>query len=344
MRFIIYGAGGIGGTIGMRLLQTDTEVVMIARGAHLDAIRERGLELLAPGEQVTRRVEVAGHPRELDYRPDDVVLMCMKSQHMETALADLRAVAPDGIVVVCAQNGVANERAALRRFANVYAMLVIVPGLHLEPGVVVTHADGTGGVLVLGRYPQGIDERCESIAARIRAAGFNCEADSRVMRFKYAKLLGNLSNSLQAATNMAEGSAEIARLLRREALDCFRAAGIDCANREEMRERYARSLTYGEIPNVPRGGGSSWQSIARGTGDIESDFLNGEIVLLGRLHGVPTPANEVLQALGNEMARNGLGPGSFTPDQVRIRIDAATPATSSAASSPESSAESSAKS
>jgi 2-dehydropantoate 2-reductase len=325
MRFIIYGAGGIGGTIGMRLLQADTEVVMIARGAHLEAICERGLTLLAPREQITRRVEVVGHPRELEFRPDDVALMCMKSQHMETALADLQAVAPAGVTIVCAQNGVANERAALRRFADVYAMLVVLPGLHLEPGVVVTHADGTGGVLDLGCYPQGIDERCESIARHIRAAGFSCEADSRIMRFKYAKLLGNLSNSLQAATDMVEGSAEIARVLRREALDCFRAAGIDCASREEMRERYARGLTYGEITDVPRGGGSSWQSIARGTGDIESDFLNGEIVLLGRLHGVPTPANEALQVLGNEMARTGLGPGSFTPDQVQRRIDAVTP-------------------
>jgi 2-dehydropantoate 2-reductase len=83
---------------------------------------------------------------------------------------------------------------------------------------------------------------------------------------------------------------------------------------------------------VPRGGGSSWQSIARGTGDIESDFLNGEIVLLGRLHGVPTPANEALQALGNEMARAGLGPGSFSPDQVRLRIDAVASSAPSGAS------------
>jgi 2-dehydropantoate 2-reductase len=332
MRFIIYGAGGIGGTIGMRLLQAGTEVVMIARGAHLEAIRERGLELLAPSEQVTCQVDVVGHPRELDCLPDDVVLMCMKSQHMASALEDLRAVAPDEIAVVCAQNGVANERAALRQFANVYAMLVILPGLHLEPGVVVTHADGVGGVLDLGCYPQGVDRRCELIAERIRAAGFSCAADSRVMRSKYAKLLGNLSNSLQAATDMAEGSGEIARMLRREAVACFRAAGIDCATREEMKELYAGGLRYAEVPNVPRGGGSSWQSIARGTGDIESDFLNGEIVLLGRLHGVPTPANEALQALGNEMARTGLGPGSFSPDQVRLRIDAVASSVPSGAS------------
>ena len=332
MRFIIYGAGGIGGTIGVRLLQAGTEVVMIARGAHLEAIRERGLELLAPGEQITRQVDVVGHPREVDWRPDDVVLMCMKSQHAAAALEDLRSVAPDEIAVVCAQNGVTNERAALRQFASVYAMLVILPGLHLEPGVVVTHADGVGGVLDLGCYPQGVDRRCELIAEHIRAAGFSCEADSRVMRSKYAKLLGNLSNSLQAATDMAEGSVEIARMLRREAVACFNAAGIDCATREEMKELYAGGLTYAEVPNVPRGGGSSWQSIARGTGDIESDFLNGEIVLLGRLHGVPTPANEALQALGNEMARTGLGPGSFSPDQVRLRIDAVASTASSDAS------------
>jgi 2-dehydropantoate 2-reductase len=245
----------------------------------------------------------------------------------------LRAVAPDEIAVVCAQNGVANERAALRQFANVYAMLVILPGLHLEPGVVVTHAEGVGGVLDLGCYPQGVDRRCELIAERIRAAGFSCEVDSRVMRSKYAKLLGNLSNSLQAATDMAEGSVEIARMLRREAVACFNAAGIDCASRQEAQKQYDRGLNYAEVANVPRGGGSSWQSIARGTGDIESDFLNGEIVLLGRLHGVPTPANEALQALGNEMARTGLGPGSFSPDQVRLRIDALA-STASAGASP----------
>jgi 2-dehydropantoate 2-reductase len=49
-------------------------------------------------------------------------------------------------------------------------------------------------------------------------------------------------------------------------------------------------------------GSSSWQSLARGTGNIEADFLNGEIVLLGRLHGTPTPANAVLQRLANDLA------------------------------------------
>jgi 2-dehydropantoate 2-reductase len=63
-------------------------------------------------------------------------------------------------------------------------------------------------------------------------------------------------------------------------------------------------------------GSSSWQSLARGTGAIEADWLNGEIVLLGRLHGVPTPVNEVLRRVANRMARNRLPPGSWSLERV----------------------------
>jgi 2-dehydropantoate 2-reductase len=69
-----------------------------------------------------------------------------------------------------------------------------------------------------------------------------------------------------------------------------------------------------------RSGGSSWQSLARGTGSIEADFLNGEIVLLGREHGVPTPVNEALQRLANQAAREGSAPGSMTPRKVLAAI------------------------
>ncbi len=71
-----------------------------------------------------------------------------------------------------------------------------------------------------------------------------------------------------------------------------------------------------QINGSERGGGSSWQSLTRGTGSIEADYLNGEIVLLGRELGVPTPVNEVLQRLANQAARERRAPGSATPDEV----------------------------
>jgi 2-dehydropantoate 2-reductase len=70
------------------------------------------------------------------------------------------------------------------------------------------------------------------------------------------------------------------------------------------------------IAGAPRGGGSSWQSLQRGVGSIETDYLNGEIVLLGRMHGVDTPVNALLQRKANEAARLGLRPGSTTPEEL----------------------------
>ena len=74
------------------------------------------------------------------------------------------------------------------------------------------------------------------------------------------------------------------------------AAGIDVASADEDRARRDGGFTIGEVDGVPRGGGSTWQSLERGVGSVEVDTLNGEVVLLGRLHGVPTPVNRTLVA------------------------------------------------
>ena len=72
------------------------------------------------------------------------------------------------------------------------------------------------------------------------------------------------------------------------------------------------------VAGAEPGGSSSWQSLSRGTGSIEADYLNGEIVLLGRLHGVPTPVNEALQRLANAFARQGRRPGSLAPAELSV--------------------------
>lgn len=322
MRFVIYGAGGIGGTIGARLFQSGEEVAVIARGAHFETMRREGLRLRSPEEDVRLIIPVVGHPREIAFKGDEVVIVCVKSQHTVGALEDLRAATGDTVAVVCCQNGVANEREALRRFSNVYGMVVMLPALHLTPGEVVTYATGISGVLDVGRYPAGIDNRAVEIAARLTKAGFLCEPDATVMRQKYAKLLMNLNNALQAATPMGEGTEGISRALRDEALACYRAAGIESAAAEEVRTKRRLGPRIGDVQGVRRGGGSSWQSVARGAGDIETDYLNGEIVLLGRLHGVPTPANAMAQRLGQELIQRKLPAGSLSIAEINARFAA----------------------
>lgn len=308
MRFVIYGAGGIGGTIGARLHIAGFEVLLIARGAHLDAIQQEGLRFRTPTIDQRLQIPAVSHPREANITALDAVIMCMKSQHTQAALNDLAACASDTTPVICCQNGVANERAALRHFENVYGMVVVLPAEHLNPGEVVNFAEDRAGVLDAGRYPAGADEKITQVTGALDAAGFGAYPDPAIMRQKYAKLLGNLNNAVQAACG--EGSQAISRALRNEALACYAAAGINCATPEETRARRADGLRGGEVPGFARHGGSSLQSVLRGTGDIETDYLNGEIVQLGRLHGVPTPANRIVQQLGNRMVRDALTVGA----------------------------------
>ena len=313
MRFVIYGAGGVGGTIGARLHLAGFEVALIARGRHRQAIVRDGLRFVSPSMDERLNLPCAQGPADAAIGPDDAVFLCVKGQHTEAALRDLDAATGGEARVICCQNGVENERLALRRFRHTYGMVVWLPAEHLQPGVVVNFAENTAGGLDAGRYPSGVDGFIREVAAALTTAGFSARPHPAIMGHKHEKLLANLSNAVNAATG--GGSRPIAAKLRAEALACYRAAGIHCATRDEVRAGRS-AIRGGEVPGHKRHGGSSLQSLLRRTGDIEADFLNGEIVLLGRLHGVPTPANEAVQALGNRLAREGLAAGSLAIAEV----------------------------
>jgi 2-dehydropantoate 2-reductase len=318
MRYLVLGAGAIGGAIGGRLFQHNHDVVLIARGDHLRALQATGLELRDPETTARLRVEAVDTPEAAAPRHDDVVILATKSQHSEALLGALAVVAPPGLAVVCAQNGVENERLASRRFANTYGMRVILAGSHLEPGVVEISTAPLSGILDIGRYPNGSDQLAENVAADLRASGFDALAGEDVMSHKYLKLLSNLSNAIQAACGTREDSVarELATAARAEARACYAAAGITVADEtDEAERRRARGLTQ-PVGGTSREGGSSWQSLQRRTGNIEADWLNGEIVLLGRLHGIPTPVNERLQAVANRMAHDGRPPGSVSTGEL----------------------------
>jgi 2-dehydropantoate 2-reductase len=315
VRFVVYGAGAVGGVIGAHLFRNGHDVTLIARGAHHDAIRERGLRLDTPDESVTLPIPVAARPAEVKFSDGDVVLLAMKTQDTAPALAELSAAAPPGIVVASAQNGVENERLALRLFPEVYGVCVLLPATFLEPGVVEAYMAPVSGLLDVGRYPSGEDDTAHALAAAFRDATFEAEVRPDIMRYKYGKLLTNLGNAVEAVIGPGEEGRTIARLAREEGAVCLRAAGIEAQSGVTV---LAQSRpVHGRV----RLGGSSFQSLQRGTGTIEADYLNGEIVLLGRRHGVPTPVNELLRTLANRMAREGRRPGLMTAEEFLGALD-----------------------
>ncbi|QJT04836.1 NAD(P)-binding domain-containing protein [Streptomyces asoensis] len=334
MRYIIIGAGAIGGTVGGRLAEAGREVVLVARGAHRAALTEGGLRLRVPQGELTYRLPVVDGPDALGtLRVDDVLFLAVKTQDTEAALqawgpapVEGGGTAAERLPLVCAQNGVESPRLALRRFRHVYGVCVWLPATHVEPGVVSAAGTPLTGILHLGRYPHGTDDTARLIAADLEQAHFEAPVVPDVSRWQYAKLLSNLGNALEAVSGPVgdpEAEALYARV-RAEGEAVLHAAGIVWASTEEQQALRGDKVTLVPLDGVPRGGGSSWQSLSRGAGTIEADHLNGEIALLGRLHGVPTPLNELLQRLANQFARDRRAPGSLPlPELLRLADDRA---------------------
>jgi 2-dehydropantoate 2-reductase len=321
MRYILYGAGAIGGLAGGRMADRGAEVVLIARGAHAEAIASDGLIIVSAEGTTTVKVPVVTDPSEVEFRADDAVLLAMKSHQTRAALDALQRVAPASTPIACLQNGVENERAALRLYANVYGVCVMCPSTHLEPGVVQQDSVPVPGLLDVGRYPAGLDATVTEISEAFRAAGFDSIERPDVMRWKYRKLIMNLGNAVSAVIG-SPGTKAVTERAQQEGEACMRAAAIDYASVAEDRHRRADIMQIRDIPGRPRGGGSSWQSLRRGSGSIESDYLNGEVSLLGRLHGVATPVNDLLGRLAWEAARRGAKPGAMTIEEFEAQLAA----------------------
>lgn len=324
MRYIIYGAGGVGATIGARLFHGGHETVLICRGDHLTAIQERGLEFVTHDlGTINLPIPAVGHPNEIEWTEDDVVILGMKTQDTEGALLDLEASA-GGIEppIICAQNGVENERRALRRFPRVYGMVARLPGTYLEAGVIENHARPVGGLLDVGRYPEGSDELIEQVSADLRSCNFASRVETRITRWKYAKLIRNLANGLVGCVGIDVDVDDFRRALVKEALTAYDAAGLDYATpAEEAGHREVDGYVTEAIGDSPRLGNSSWQSLIRATGTIETDYLNGEIVMIGIEAGVPTPYNRVIQRASAWMARERMQPGALTLEDLERMVE-----------------------
>ena len=314
MRFVVYGAGAIGGVVGAKLHQAGHSVVLVARGPHYEAVAAHGLTLETPERTEVLDIEVTDDLATIDFTERAVVLLGVKGQDTEDALRRLTVVAPLTTPVVCMQNGVENERRVLRRFPATYAMCVMCPTTHLRPGVVQAHSSPVAGLLDLGRYPAGVDSTADMVASALSGATFDSRALPDVMRWKYRKLVVNLGNAVGALCGTEARGGELWRAALREGEAVLAAAGIDVASEEEDRLRRGDDVRMRATESGPWLGGSSWQSTARGTGSIEADFLNGEIVLLARMAGVDAPVNALLQRMADRLAASGAGPGGEDPD------------------------------
>ncbi|MEI4486112.1 2-dehydropantoate 2-reductase N-terminal domain-containing protein [Frigidibacter sp. MR17.14] len=318
MRIIILGIGAIGGTVAAALARSGQEVLCIARGEQLAAIRQSGLKLRCPGESFTEALDCVSSPAEIAFRPDDAILLATKTQHSAAALDALRDAGVTDQPVFCLQNGVENERIALRRFPNVHGVLVMMPAQYLIAGEVLAFSAPCHGAFDIGRFPGGCDGADRALAAAMTAANIPSVASEAVMTAKYGKLVMNLGNISEALVGPSGDKAAATRALQDEGRAVLTAAGI--AFREDIDPERRARMKIEEIAGVERLGSSTSQSFARGAASVETDFLNGEIALIARQHGLAAPRNAFACAAAARMVAGRIAPGGLPQDEVAAAL------------------------
>ncbi len=313
-KIAVFGAGAIGSLIGGLLKRAGEDVTLIARPAHVEAIRMNGLRIQGVLGTLTIPVKAA---ETLDFQPD-LVLLAVKTQDVEAACRQIK-VFVQNIPILTLQNGVTSDAIAasiLPREA-ILSGVVMVNAQFLIPGEIIY---ARPGALVIGEAFKPNGNRVRDIQALLRVA-IRTEISNNIQGVHWTKLLiNNLGNGLEAMTGQSirdcmrhPGLKRIGVLALREGYQVIEKAGFHLAPLPGVPVPALQLLLRAPLPvsegilTLSMGSlktlSSTLQSLRRGR-PTEIDYLNGEIVRLGRQAGLPTPYNSKVVEIVKEVERS----------------------------------------
>jgi 2-dehydropantoate 2-reductase len=313
MKVAIYGAGAIGGWMGMKLAQAGHDVSVVARGATLDAVRQHGLRLIEGGVIYAEQVKASNKPADLGVQ--ELVVIAVKAPAMASVAAHVAPLIGPETIVLTAMNGVpwwfcdglggdfAGQRlksidpdgaiAAAIPSARTVGCVVHASCLIDGPGV-IRHHQGNG--LIVGEASGQPSARVEQLTAMLRAAGFNATMSAQIQCDVWFKLWGNMTmnpvSALTGATTDRILGDELVRgfvtNIMLEAKEIGARFGIPIEQAPD--DRHAVTLKLGAMKT------SMLQDVQAGKA-VELDALVSAVRELGQLTRVPTPYTDALLGL-----------------------------------------------
>jgi 2-dehydropantoate 2-reductase len=320
MRIAIIGAGAIGSVIGGLLCKAGEDVTLIGRKSHIDAINHNGLILEGQSGKTVIQVKAA---ENLDFKPD-LALLTVKAQDVESSIRKVQLFL-SGTNVVTLQNGIRSDDqvAGLLGKENIISSVVVFSGQFLESGKVSYSIPFSKTALLIGEPFGNKGNRLQTLSALLnKAIGTDISEDIRAAH--WTKLIWNLQTAVPAITGLSYQDSyqypkvrELTINLLKEGLKIIQAAGVKTGDvpgfpmepivtmaRESLPisssllKKIAESL--GKVPML----GSTWQSIKRGK-NTEVDYLNGEIVTLGKRMEIQASANSLMVEMVHQVETTG---------------------------------------
>ncbi|HKW01969.1 MAG TPA: 2-dehydropantoate 2-reductase [Vicinamibacterales bacterium] len=293
MRIAFFGSGGVGGYFGGRLAASGADVAFIARGAHLEALRTRGLRIVSPkGDVHVPRVAAAERPADIG--PVDVVCFAVKMYDADAAAATLSPLVGPHTVVIPFQNGVESVDILSRHLptANVAGGVAYITAVITEPGV-IRHT--VMDQVIFGEIDGRRSPRLEQLLELCLRAGFQARLSEHIRTDIWSKFVRLAAFSgMTAVTRSPVGVVRedpdlqaMSEAAWREGLEVARACGVTLPSTtiEEIRTMW--------MSMSPPAKSSMLEDLERGR-RLELPWLSGAMVRLGDAHGVPTPVHRFI--------------------------------------------------
>jgi 2-dehydropantoate 2-reductase len=295
MRIAVLGSGGIGGYYGALLADGGHDVVFVARGAHLEAMRQRGLTIRTPGGELTRPVTAVADTRDVE--PVDLVLFSVKSYDTAPAARLLEPLVTRSTTVLTLQNGLDNAEAIAAVVGGGAVILgAVYVALQLAgPGIVVR--SGGDGKIVFGESSGAVTDRVRRITTAFQVSGLPHVVSTDIGRVLWEKFLfiagiGGVTALARAGIGPLLASPEGRALLT---ASCEEIAAVARAEGARL-PAGAVEAVIAQAATVP----APWRSsMARDLEDgrrLEVDALSGAVVRRGLRHGIPTPVHQAIAA------------------------------------------------
>lgn len=320
MRICIYGAGAIGGNFAARLADAGNDVSVVARGAHLDAIRANGLTLLSGDRKIVAKVKASADPAELG--PQDVVISTLKASSLGDLAASVGPLLGPDTPVVFAQNGIpwwygtglgkdrppapdlsrldpGGRLAATVGFGRTLGGVITTSNKVLDPGVIL-NISPERNVLWVGEIDDRQTSRIEALRTTLVAAGISSPAGKDIRYDIWHKLMANLTGStlclILGQPTTIQKTPMVNRLARRahaEALAVAAAHGVVLDDDPET--RYGPSRVY------PDHRPSILQDYELGR-PMEIEAIVRAPVAFARSAGVDTPTLDAIESIAVSLA------------------------------------------
>lgn len=294
-RVAVFGAGAVGSYVGNRLAAARADVHYLARGAHLTALRERGLTLITADGIQTTPVYATDDPAAIG--PVDIVLFCVKSYDTEAAAGQLAPLLGPDTIVVSIQNGIENEAKIAARIGaqHVLGAATYILAAIESPGVV---RSGSARIVVGELHDGPPTERVLALVDLIRRGGIQAEASSDVRLTKWEKYVLLVAfSAVTAATQLTVGdirgssaASAMLRAIMEEAWSVGRALGVPLRS-DQVERSYKLVLAQADDE------GTSLRHDLLTGHRMELEALQGTLRRLGHETGIPTPWTDAAYAI-----------------------------------------------